>query len=83
MTAERILLWIEMGIRNLDNQRTTDHKEFMSKVENFIKEVKELRTECQQTLQTQASNSKQLVEETNTAYELGFAVLQDIIKGLR
>lgn len=45
-----------MCIRQLDNKRTSDHKEFLSKAEDLIKEVKELRTELQQTLQTQESN---------------------------
>lgn len=53
MTAKRIHLRIEMGIMQLDNQRTTYHNEFLSKAEDLIKEVKELRTELQQTLQTQ------------------------------
>lgn len=39
-----------MGIRQLDNQRKTDHKEFLSKAKDLIKEVKELKTELQQTL---------------------------------
>lgn len=26
MTAERIVLWVEMGIRDIENRRTVDHK---------------------------------------------------------
>lgn len=69
MTAERILLWIEMGIRNLDNRQTADHKEFLSKAEDFVKEVKELKLELQPTLHTQEKNSNEPVDKTHTAYE--------------
>lgn len=45
--------------------------------------MKELKTELQQTLQTQKGKSNQLIEETHTAYELGFSFLQETIKGFR
>ena len=83
MTTERVVLQVEMGIKDLDNRRTTDHKEYMSKVEDLIKEVTQLKTDLQKTLQTQARNSKHLINETLTIYESGFAVLQETIKGLR
>lgn len=82
-TAERTLLCIEMGILQVDNQRTSNHKEFISKAKDLIEEVKELRTELQQTLQAQESKSKQLIDENYTAYESWFSVLQDTIKSLR
>lgn len=50
LTTERMILHIEMGIIQLDNQRTLDHREFISKVKNVIEEVKELNTELQQNL---------------------------------
>lgn len=52
MTVERVVLRVEMCIRDLHNRRTVDHKEFMSKDEGFIKEVKELKNNLQQTLRT-------------------------------
>ena len=70
-------------MRQLDNQRMTDHKEFLTKAEALIKEVRELKTELQQTIQTQEGKTNQLIKETHTAYESGYSVLQETIKGLR
>lgn len=62
MNAQRILLKIAMGIRDLNNRRTTYHKEFLSIAENIIKEVTKLKYDFKKTLERQASHSKQLVE---------------------
>lgn len=83
MVEKRMILRGEMGIRELENQRTANHKDFMSKSEDFIKEVKKLKEDLQEMLQTQKSKSKNLIDEIHTAYESGFVVLQDMIKGLR
>ena len=83
IAAERIVLQVEMGIRDLHNRRTVNHKEFMLKVEDFIKEVLQLKIELQQTMKPQVRNSKHLVDETHATYETGFAILQETIKGLR
>ena len=83
LTVERTRLHIKMGIRQLDNQRTLDHKEFISMAKELIKDVQELKTELQHTLQTQEGKSKQIIEETHIAYESGFVVLQETIKGQR
>lgn len=83
LTVERTRLHIKMGIRQLDNQRTLDHKEFISMAKELIKDVQELKTELQHTLQTQEGKSKQIIEETHIAYESGFVVLQETAKGLR
>lgn len=40
-------------------------------------------TELEQTLHAQEIKSKKLIDETHIAYESGFSVLQDTIKGLR
>lgn len=64
-----------MGIMGLDNERTFDHKKFILEAKNLMNEIKELRTEFQQTMEKQATYSKQLVDETHTAYESGIAVL--------
>lgn len=42
-----------------------------------------MKDSLQQTLQALESNSKKLIKETHTSYELGYAVLQETIKGLR
>ena len=67
MNAQITLLRIEMCIRDLDNRWIVDHKEFLSKAEDVVNEVKELKNDLQQALQTKANNSKQLVDETHTA----------------
>ena len=78
-----MLLCIEMGIIQLENQRTSDHLEFISKATNLIDEVKALKIELQKTLQDQENKSKQLIDETHTAYETGYSVLQGTFRGLR
>lgn len=83
MVVERMILRVEMVIRDLDNRRIAGHKDIMCKVEASIKEVTKLKDVLQKTLQTQETNSRKLIEETHTAYEVGYVVLQNTIKGLR
>ena len=58
-----------MGIIQLNNQWTSNHKEFLSKAKDLIKEVKDLRTKLQQALETQERNLKKLTKECYTAHE--------------
>lgn len=44
LAAERISLKVEMGIRALDNNRTTKHKKFITIVERLIQEVSAIKT---------------------------------------
>lgn len=83
LSAERISLMVEMGIRALDNNRTTDHKQFLSTAKNLIKEVTTLKNEIQSTLENQAttSNNHQWPEMHN-ASESALLVLQTTINGL-
>lgn len=81
--AEHMIIMVEMGIRELDNSITADHKEFISTTERLIKEVTALKDEFKLTLQKQETHSKQLVEETHNAYESSGTVLQSTINGLR
>lgn len=71
-----------MGIRQLDNPRTLDQKEFISKSTELIEDVMALNNKLQQTLQAQECQLKQLIDETHTAYESRYLVLQETIKGL-
>lgn len=72
-----------MAIWALDNSRSADHKQFLSTVENLIKEVTKLKEEVKTTRENQAAHSKKLVEETHNAYESAIAVLQSTINNLR
>lgn len=42
LLAERVSLAIEMGIIDLDNHRTTDHKDFIATAVHLIKEISTL-----------------------------------------
>lgn len=81
--AERILLRIKMGIRDLDNRRTADHSQFLSTAEKLISQVVSLKEEIKSSLEAQAAHSQKLVDETQNAYESALAVLQSIINNLR
>ena len=70
-----------MGIRDIDNRRTADPKEFMSIDEKLVKEVIELKNDLNQTIENKDSHSNQLVEETHTEYESRLVVLQNAING--
>lgn len=83
VATEQMIIRVKMGIRQLDNRRTVDHKEFISTAEKLILEITTLKNDFNQSLEKQASHSKQLVEETYTVYESGLAVLQNKINGLR
>ena len=72
-----------MGIRQLDNQITLDHCEFIKKATDLINEVKFLKTELQKAIQEKENKSQKLISETHMAYETGYFVLHDTIKGLR
>ena len=71
-----------MGIRDLDNHRTVDHKEFISTAEKLIKEITALKDEFKASLEQQATHSNKLVEETHNASESSLTVLQTTINGL-
>lgn len=59
MNEERMIIGVEMGIRELDNNKTVDQKEFISTVERLIMEVTTLKDEFKLTLEKQATHSKQ------------------------
>lgn len=81
MLAQRVSLKIEIGIRDLDNRRTADHKEFLSTTEKLIKEIRTLKDEFKVSLEKQVVHSNKLVEETHNAYESSLVVLQTTING--
>lgn len=83
LAAERISLKVEMGIWALDNNRTADHKKFLSIAKTLIQEVTSIKEEIKSTLDRQAAHSQNLVQETHNAYESALAVLQTTINGLR
>ena len=83
LAAQRISLKVEMGIRALDNNRTADHKQFLSTAETLIQEVTAIQEEIKSTIDHQAAHSQTLAQETHNAYEFALAMLQSTINGLR
>ena len=71
-----------MGIRDLDNRHTTNHKEFLSTAEKLIKEITTLKDEFKVSLEKQAIHSNKLVKENHNSYESSVVVLQTTINGL-
>lgn len=72
-----------MGIRQLDQQRQENHKQFINKIEEFIFEVKELKEYIVKTTNEQEAKSKFGLDETNKAYDVRFSKLQNTIRTLQ
>ena len=75
LLAQRVSLAIEIGIRDLDNRRTADHKDFLATTDRLIKEISTLKDEFNASLDKKYVRSKQLVDETHNAYESSIAFL--------
>lgn len=72
-TADRILIHIEMGTRQLDQQRQSNHKELIKKVEYFLYDIKELKDQLIKMTNQQELETKLLINEINKAYEVGYS----------
>lgn len=74
---------IEIGIKALDESRKRDQEEFLKKVEELVKEIKQFKEKLMIDSHTFEKNVRDLLNETHKAYDVGYTKLQFTIKDLQ